>query len=195
MKKPIILASESERRKHLLGTLMVPFEVIKPATQETFYQTDPERTVIENARLKNEWCLRIHPEALIISADTVTALQGNCVTKPDSTQEAASFFKRFSGKTHSVLTAVALSCPSSAMEVHIIKSNVSFKVLTDVQIGDYLAKVNPLDKAGGYDINQYPELIIESFTGSRTNIMGLPLHVVENWLRQFGYCTGTPAPG
>lgn len=195
MKEPVILASESERRKHLLGTLKIPFTAIKPDTLETFYQTDPERTVIENARLKNEWCRQIHPEALIISADTVTALQGICVTKPGTMQEAFSFLRRFSGNTHSVFTAVAFSSPSSEPEVHIIKSNVCFKMLTDTQIEDYLAKVDPLDKAGGYDINQYSELIIESFTGSRTNIMGLPLHVVENWLRQFGYCNGVSNPG
>ncbi len=182
MNEPIILASASERRRKLLATIGISFKVMPSQAQEVFYKKNPEKTAVENALRKNDWCRQICHDAKIISADTVIDLNNLCITKPESMENAFAIFKAFSGKSHAVLTAVTLSSPNTHAETIVAKSTVHFKKLSDPEIQEYFSKVNPLDKAGGYDIDQYPELIIESFSGSRSNIMGLPLHVIEQWL-------------
>jgi septum formation protein len=97
--------------------------------------------------------------------------------------EASEFLRMFSDATHTVITAVAFSTPTSAPEVHIVESSVTFLPLTPATIRKYFSRVDPMDKAGAYDIDQCGDMIIRSYAGSRTNIMGLPKELVERWLR------------
>jgi len=180
----VILGSASERRRSILEGLGIRFNVVIPGVDEIFDPTDPRRTASENALRKNRWCRPKHPNAFIITADTVIDFQGRCMTKPATLEEAVSIFEMFSGKEHIVLTAVTLSLPTAPLETHVEKSSVRFKKLSLPQIHEYFKKVTPLDKAGAYDINQERELIIAEYTGSFTNIMGLPGEVVEKWLVQ-----------
>ena len=178
----VILGTASERRRLILAGLGIRFDVDIPEVDEIFYPADPQRTASENSLLKNHWCRKRHSRARIITADTVIDFRGRCMTKPATRDEAVSFFKMFSGKEHTVLTAVTLSMPPAPLETHVEKSSVRFKELGLPQIHEYFEKFTPLDKAGAYDIREGKELIIAEYTGSFTNIMGLPEEIVEKWL-------------
>ena len=96
--------------------------------------------------------------------------------------EAESILRKFSEKWHTVVTAVAFSLRGSAPESEVVESRVYFKPLNDKLIRTYFQSVDPMDKAGAYDIDQNGDLIIQAFEGSRTNIMGLPRETVGQWL-------------
>lgn len=178
----LVLGSASPRRRRILTELGIAFEVLTPEADEVLHVDDPARTVTENALLKNAWCRAHRSGRRILTADTVLDFEGRCVGKPGSLEEAAALFRALSGQTHHVLTAVALSAPGTETAVEVVTSAVTFRPLTDSSIDDYFARVDPLDKAGGYDIDEHGERIIESHSGSRTNIMGLPCEVVTAWL-------------
>lgn len=182
--KTVILGSASERRKIILSQLGIHFEVVIPKVEEVFYKKDPRRTASENALQKNRWCSRKYPNHRIITADTVIDFEDHCIAKPISMEEAFLFISKFSGKNQDVLTAVALSEKNKKTKIQVVRSTVKFKKLSNRQIKEYIAKVNPLDKAGAYDINQHGKIIIASYSGSFSNIMGLPKKTITQWLRQ-----------
>lgn len=182
MQTPLILASASERRRKLLAILGIPFEVVVPQVQEVVVPDDPRRCASVNAAAKAEWCLSRRPGCAIVAADTVIDFQGRCLTKPASREEAVEFFRLFSGHRHRVITGVGLVRPGAGVDVRIAESEVLFRPLSNQAILDYFKQVDPLDKAGGYDIDNQGEAIIDSYTGSRANIMGLPVEIVAEWL-------------
>ncbi|MGQ9663131.1 MAG: Maf family protein [Kiritimatiellia bacterium] len=182
MTLPIILGSASARRRKILQRLGVDFEAVCPEVEEVFYEREGRRTVTENAQSKHQWCRERFPDRTIITADTIVVFQNRCITKPSSREEAFCFLKMFSGQWQLVFTAVAMSRPTQPPEVELVTSEVQFKVLDDEEIERYLACINPLDKAGGYDIDEYGGWVIQSFRGSWTNIMGLPEETVARWL-------------
>jgi septum formation protein len=182
MNKSLILASASARRKKILDELGASFKVVVPEVEEILHKKDARRTGEENALRKSKWCRDRHPDCHIIAADTIIDFEGSCVAKAQSKEEALGFLRMFAGNTHTVYTAVAMSCPRSLPELITVESKVLFKKLTEQEICDYFAKVNPMDRAGAYDIDEEGATLIESFTGSRTNIMGLPAEVVSEWL-------------
>lgn len=183
-KYPLILGSASERRRSILAGLGIRFKVVIPEVDEIYDPHNAQRTACDNALRKSRWCRIRHANSAIITADTVIEFEGRCVTKPASFDEAVSFFKMFSGKAHTVLSAVALSEPEAEPEIFVEKSSVRFKKLDPPRIHEYFGKVTPMDKAGAYDIRQWKELIIEDYSGSLTNIMGLPKKIIEKWLIQ-----------
>ncbi len=189
--KKLILASASARRKKILTDMGLTFEVMIPDVEEKHLIDHPRRTAVDNAFKKAEWCRNLRPDSYIIAADTVIDFMGQCITKPATREEARIFLKKFSGKTQVVFTAVALVKPTShgirkhkqhGPEVHVGMSSVKFKELSDLIIEDYFERVDPADKAGAYDIDQHGDMLIESFDGSLTNIMGLPSELVSDWL-------------
>ena len=182
MSPSLVLASASARRRKIVAALDRPFEVLVPDVAERLYPFDPRRTAAENARAKHDWARTAREDASILAADTVIDFEGACVGKPRDSAEAARQLLAFSGKPHSVLTAAAFSAPGGPVHERLTVSVVRFRALSPTDVEAYLSLVHPLDKAGSYDIDQYPELIIESFSGSRTNIMGLPRAVVKEWL-------------
>lgn len=186
---PLILASASPRRRRILAEIGVPFEVVVPEADEVFLGDDPGETARENALRKHDWSRGRFPERDVIAADTVIDLDGRCVTKPSSRQHAIEMLRSFSGRDHTVITAVAFSRPHTGTRLHVDEASVRFRAMDDATIARYFALVDPMDKAGSYDIGRCSDIIIESFSGSWTCIMGLPLEVVVDWLR------ATPPPG
>lgn len=168
--KFLVLASGSPRRAKILRDHGVYFTVAKSDAEEVCYEGDPERTVRENALLKGS------SMPGVLSADTVVAFGGRIYGKPRDLAEAARFLGELSGNVHSVYTAVAYGG-----EVKIVRSDVKMKCLSAEVIEDYIHKVHPLDRAGAYDIDEFGDMIVESYTNGYENIMGLPMEPLVEW--------------
>lgn len=173
----LILASGSPRRAKILRDLGVAFEVVKTDAPESSYPGDPERTVRENALAKGAALPSSNPPTRhVLSADTIVWLDGRIYGKPRDLAEAKAFLRELSGRTHAVFTGVAYDG-----EARVVRSDVTFRPLTEETIDAYVAKVNPLDRAGAYDIDECGELLVASYTGTYENIMGLPVEPLKEW--------------
>jgi MAF protein len=172
MKERLILASGSPRRAKILADLERGFDVVKTDAPEVSYDDDPERTVRENALAKGAAA----GGRRVLSADTIVWFNGRIYGKPRDIDEAKRFLRELSGNVHSVYTAVAFDG-----DVKVVRSDVKFRALSEEMIEEYVAKVRPLDRAGAYDIDESGDLIVESWTGSYENIMGLPLEPLRAW--------------
>lgn len=173
----LILASGSPRRTKILRDLGVAFEVVKTDAPESSYPGDPERTVRENALAKGAVLPSSNPPTRhVLSADTIVWLDGRIYGKPQDLAEAKAFLRELSGRTHAVFTGVAYDG-----EARVVRSDVTFRPLTEETIDAYVAKVNPLDRAGAYDIDECGELLVASYTGTYENIMGLPVEPLKEW--------------
>ena len=168
----LILASGSPRRAKILRDCGIEFTVVKSDAPEVSYPHDPERTVKENALAKGAAV----PGANILSADTIVWFDGKIYGKPRDLGEAKEYLRELSGNVHTVFTGVAYNG-----EVKVVKSDVTFRKLSEVTIDEYVARVKPTDRAGAYDIDESGDLIVESYTGSYENIMGLPVEPLREW--------------
>jgi len=186
MKAKLILASASARRSKILAALGVAFEVVIPQVAEVIYAGDARRTARENAERKSAWCRARYPDRHSLAADTLIEFEGRCIGKARNLEEAMAFLRMFSGATHQVYTAVAMTRAPAAPELILAESTVRFRKLSEEEIQSYVFRVNPMDRAGAYDIDEQGETLMAGYTGSRTNIMGLPEEEVAAWLRKEG---------
>jgi septum formation protein len=184
----LILASASPRRRELLAQLGVSFTVVTAlVTEHEDPATDPRVMVAHNAALKADWVAGRHPEALVLGADTTVFLEGAALNKPADAAEAREMLRRLSGRTHTVFTGLALRRLSDGLRIDDGESSeVTFKSFRDDVIEAYLSRVHTLDKAGGYGIQDHPDLIIERYQGSLSNIIGLPLETTKQILTRGG---------
>jgi septum formation protein len=187
----LILASASARRRELLGQLGVAFDVvIAPVDEHEEASTDPRVMVAHNAALKADWVAARHPDAVVLGADTTVAIDGIALNKPRDLAEARAMLRLLSARTHRVFTGLALRRDRARLRLdEIVMSEVTFKPLDEATLSAYLAQVNPLDKAGGYAIQEHGDLIVAGHTGSFTNIIGLPLETTKQILTRCGLLT------
>jgi septum formation protein len=185
----IILGSGSPRRRELLGTILSDFEVfVSDADELTEHMDGPISLVQENARLKALSVSDVYPNRWVLGADTLVFLENQVLGKPKSMEEANSMLKLLSGKTHTVSTGICfVNQEKGYVECRVGSSLVSFKVLNDQIIKEYFKEVNPLDKAGAYAIQTRPDLIIDRFKGSRTNVIGLPIELLVEWMEELKF--------
>lgn len=179
-----LLASASPRRRELLERMGLRFEVHPANVEEaTYSEFGPSRMVMINAERKARCLSAQFPDALVLGSDTTVALGEEVLNKPDDMEQARIMLRRLSGRRHSVFTAVALYWEQGGLqEVFVERSEVQFKPFGEEVIDRYFQIVNPLDKAGGYGIQQARELIIEEVEGSVENVMGLPVQLLERKL-------------
>ena len=168
----LILASGSPRRAKILRDCGVDFTIVKSDAPEVSYPHDPERTVRENALAKGA---AVEGTA-VLSADTIVWFSNRIYGKPRDLDEAKAYLRELSGNVHTVFTGVAYNG-----DVRIVKSDVKFRRLSEEMIDAYVARVQPTDRAGAYDIDESGDLIVESYTGSYENIMGLPVEPLREW--------------
>ncbi len=184
----LILASASPRRRELLAQAGFPFTVV-PAdvTEHEAADADPRAMVLHNAALKADWVAQRHPDATVLGADTTVFIDGVVLNKPVDAADARAMLRRLSGRTHTVFTGLAVrrACDGLRLDRG-VASEVTFKVLDDPAIELYLSRVHTLDKAGGYAIQEETDLIIAGYTGSLTNIIGLPVDEMKQLLTQAG---------
>jgi septum formation protein len=183
-----ILASASPRRSKLLIEAGFRPEVVSPATAElcTDYLTPRELTVF-NAHRKALAVALLHPDAVVLGADTLVALGAKVFGKPASLGAAREILLELSGKSHEVITSVSLiHAARGRVVMESVHSTVTFKPLDDAAVERYFQLVYPLDKAGAYAAQVGSASIIEQVDGSFTNVVGLPMEIVTALLREFG---------
>jgi nucleoside triphosphate pyrophosphatase len=184
---PLLLASNSPRRRELLACAGMKFETASPHVAERF---DGDLTLREltawNAVRKALSVARRCPHRVVLAADTLVAIQGTIIGKPRDLADAARILRRLSGQIHEVCSAVFVCHLARGRSImfHEI-SRVRFRRLHQSQIESYLAKVNPLDKAGAYAAQGQGAEIIEEIEGSYTNVVGLPMEQTMEVLAQF----------
>ena len=164
------------------------FEIAKPHVAEKF---DAALTLREltlwNAIRKAMSIAQARPDAVVLAADTLVALENQVIGKPTDLSEASRMLRRLSGRTHEVCSAVAIYQQTSGKSAvfHDV-SRVRFRRLSEATIEKYLAKVSPLDKAGAYAAQGSGAEIIVKIDGSFTNVVGLPMEKTVAELTKFG---------
>jgi septum formation protein len=197
--KKIYLASKSPRRRELLRQIGVEFELLM-LRNDTVRGPDVTE-LVQPGEAASEYVARVaHEKAAfawnivqtrrlsprpVLAADTTVTIDGDILGKPANPDEAARMLERLSGRTHQVLTAVAVHHTNMAEHITQV-STVRFATLAPATIKAYCATTEPYDKAGGYGIQGLAALFVEHIDGSHSGIMGLPLYETAKLLRKAG---------
>ena len=183
----IILASNSPRRRELLGGLGIPFEVkVLPDISETYPDTLPADETAEYIAVEKAAAYRpfLQPEDLVITADTVVICGDEVLGKPTDAADAQRMLRLLSGRTHHVVTGVCLTT-SRLQRSFSVKTDVTFKTLSDEEISYYVNTYQPMDKAGAYGIQEWIGYIgVTGLQGSYFNVMGLPVQRIYEELKK-----------
>jgi septum formation protein len=193
-RRPLVLASASPRRKELLESAGIVFEVLAPpATEEEGVDPSlpPVETASAGALAKASWAAARRPEAAVLGADTVVVLAGEILGKPADAADARQMLARLSGRGHRVLTAFSVLV-DGAVHARVVETEVSFRSLDEAAIGRYVDGGEPMDKAGAYAIQGAGGGFVDRVIGSYTNVVGLPLPEV---LAELAACGVLAAPG
>ena len=172
----IILASSSPRRADILRKHNIGFEIIPSPYVEDHSRTDFSYDFIENLAYNKAKAVVpiVNEQSLIVGADTIVVLDGKILGKPNGYDGAFEMLKNLSGKTHHVVTAIAIiNSTTGDYKIKSTTSEVAFENLTDEQIKYYIDNFKPFDKAGSYGIQEMPDGYIKSFTGDLENIIGI----------------------
>lgn len=184
----VILASSSPRRKEILADMGVKYEVIPANIDESEIKSRFPFLLVEKlAKTKAEHIACEHRSDTVIAADTIVVLDGKVYGKPHDRARAFEMIKSLNGRTHIVYTGVCVTCKGQK-KVFCVKSLVTFKRLTDEQIYAYIDDCKPFDKAGAYGIQD--KRIVKKYSGSYSNIMGLPKEKLGDILVRVGVING-----
>lgn len=180
---PVILASKSPRRQQLLQLMDVEFRVVLKEVDESYPDgLTPEEIAVYIATQKAEAFDEDVTDEVVLTADTIVAIDGEILGKPESAEHAVEMLKKLSGRVHRVVTGVCLFYKGEYNKFYDV-SEVFFRKLTDAEIQSYVDEYQPLDKAGSYGIQERIGLIgIERINGSYTNVVGLPTEKVYQQL-------------
>lgn len=192
----LILASASPRRRTLLESLGVPFRVIASEAPESLDGSlDPETQAVALAlRKARAVAARLDP-ALVLGADTIVALDDDVLGKPRDDADAVHMLRALSGRSHVVVTGLALIDVGAGEEgAAAVSSTVRFRFLNDDTIARYVASGEPRDKAGAYAIQELGAALIAGFEGCFTNVVGLPLCETALLLQAAGVPLSTAGP-
>lgn len=181
VKKQIILASGSPRRKELLSYIIDEFTIIPSNLEEIACGTPREQT-LKLAMDKTMDVANSYPDAVVIGADTLVAVGDKILGKPKDKEDAAAMLKLLSGKTHEVYTGVAIVCGGNVLTECVV-TEVTFDVMNDEEIASYIETGEPMDKAGAYGIQGLSGKFIRGISGDYFNVMGFPQNTVYRMLK------------
>jgi len=188
MRELLILASASPRRRELLGSVGLEFQVITSGIDEEIRDGElPRGHVVRLAGEKAAAVSCHHPHAWVLGADTEVIIDDGVLGKPGTPQEARAMLQRLSGRTHLVITGYSIIKESA--DVHIdntVESQVRFREMTGEEIEWYVRTGEPFDKAGGYAVQGKGAVFVQEIRGSHTNVIGLPLCEVITTLAGVG---------
>jgi len=183
----LILASASPRRAELLRQLGIEFKVV-PSTVPEIHQDEltAQEVCQINAYRKARSVAKRFPDTLVLAADTLVYHDTVLFGKPATLEEAYEMLGELQGRTHHVVTAICLlHLREHRQKIFAENTAVTFRPLDAVKIRRYLTRVNPLDKAGAYAIQEEGDLIIEKIAGSYTNVVGLPIERLQGELAEW----------
>lgn len=183
-----ILASASPRRRELLASIGLDFDVIPSHVPEVHQEGEaPEEYVARLSRDKANALANEHPNRWVIAADTTVLLDEQLLEKPADKADAMRMLGMISGRTHIVYTGVTLeNAERNYRDTRVAESEVRMLALSDEDIEWYIATGEPLDKAGAYAVQGIGAMFIDSIHGSYTNVVGLPLATLFQMLRRAG---------
>lgn len=184
--EPIILASQSPRRKELLSLYGLPF-VVDPsqADEDNVTGTGAERV----KKLAQAKCAEValrHPGEMVLAADTLVCVGDDVLGKPKDVQDACRMLRLLSGNAHQVHTGVCLRLPDGRELLGVDTAQVHFMELSDEMIARYVATGEPMDKAGAYAIQGMAGIFISHIEGSPSNVIGLPLGLLTQFFMEAG---------
>lgn len=189
LKIPLVLASKSPRRSHLLTSLGLEFEVVTADIDESIDVTlAPEDYSIQLALAKAvKVAESIDYEALVLGADTIVVLGNEIINKPENAAEAYQFLRKLSSNTHKVYTAIAIiNSKDKRILTDYQVTKVTFRELFDDEIYAYISSGSPMDKAGAYGIqDDFGAVFVSHIDGCYYNIVGLPLELLYNSIRKY----------
>ena len=206
----LVLASASPRRSELLAELGVEFEVRPADVDETPASGEPADELVRRLAIDKAQAALVaspEPDIVVIGADTVVAVDGRILGKPADHGDARRMLHALSGSRHDVHTGVAVVSRSEAgpedgvdvalgpavrLAVEVVTTVVVFEELTDEQIDEYVATGSPLDKAGGYGIQERGDAFVREIIGPFDNVVGLPLDTVRRLLADVGIQVAQP---
>lgn len=182
----VILASSSPRRLQLLQQIGIEAEVRPAAFDELSTGKMADDVVLANAVGKCQAvCAACGDKVPVIAADTVVVLDGKILGKPKDAADAVRMLTELSGRTHKVLTGIAVSFDGRQL-AEVCETEVIFRTLTAAEIADYVATGEPLDKAGAYGIQGRGAVFVEKINGCYNNVVGLPLTRLHLMLAKLG---------
>ena len=170
----VILASQSPRRRELLGLFRIPFEIQAADIDETMDPDLPAGQEVSRVSRSKAMAIAADDDQIIIAADTIVVVDGRVLGKPQSPDHARQMLKSLSGRDHQVMTGIAVR-RGSQCAVCTEVTDVTFRPLTDAEIDAYIATGEPMDKAGAYGIQGGAALFCEKLHGDYYNVMGLPV--------------------
>ena len=183
----LVLASRSPRRVELLKEIHPHFKVAPSSIEEVLdIGFRPEENARNIARAKAQSIAPKFTDYWVIGADTLVSMDDEIFQKPEDEKDAERILKRLSGREHMVVTGICVVGPKKTLAKPVI-SKVKIKPLTEKEIKDYIATGEPMDKAGAYAIQGKGSFMVRSFSGSKTNIIGLPLDELKTLLKKTHY--------
>ncbi|MDD4179326.1 MAG: Maf family protein [Candidatus Margulisbacteria bacterium] len=184
--KRIILASASPRRKELLAKIIKKFKIVPSKIDESKIKAkSPEVLALKTALAKAQEIAIKANNAIVIGADTIVVLGKRIIGKPKNKKDAVRILKSLSGKTHKVITGLAVidTAKQRANTTYVV-TKVKMKKVKAKNILDYVASGRPLDKAGGYGIQEIEEVFIDRIDGDYDNVVGLPALTLKKLIRK-----------
>ena len=189
MSTRLVLASASPRRRDLLGASDIPFEVRPAEVDETPVAGESPGALVARLAVSKAEAVSGGEDVVVLGADT---LDDQVLGKPVDPADATAMLRRLAGRTHRVLTGVAVVSPGRPTAVEAIATEVTFRALTDEEIVDYVATGEPIDKAGAYGIQGEGGALVASIDGPYDNVVGLPMDAVRRLLAGAGVAVPGP---
>jgi septum formation protein len=189
MQKKIILASASPRRKELLESMGLKFDIIPSQIEEIIDDKNFSTELIENLAEEKAADVAKNTDfpAIIIGSDTVVVINNNVLGKPKDEKDAFNMLKMLSGKTHQVISGIAIIDTESNKTIKdSVTSNVTFKELSEKEINAYIATKEPMDKAGAYAIQGLAGMFVKEIKGCYSNIVGISVFKLAEMLNELG---------
>jgi septum formation protein len=183
IREPLVLASSSPRRRQLLEMLGISIRVTAPNIPEV---RSPAETPVDYVERLAREKARSVPGALVLGADTTVIIRDQVLEKPVDSNDALAMLRKLQGRTHQVVTSVALIAEGTLYQATDI-TNVTFRRLDEAMLEAYVATGEPMDKAGAYGIQGYGAALVERIDGDFFSVMGLPLRLVLRLLEEAGH--------
>lgn len=185
---PLVLASRSPRRAHLLSMLGLRYEIFPAEVDESFRSSETPAAHAERlAREKAKAVSALRPDALVIGSDTVVVLEGEVLGKPRDERDAVAMLMRLQGREHRVETGIAVSAPDGRLEGSVEGVRVRFRPFDREFAREYVATAEPLDKAGAYGIQGFGAALVDLVEGDFYAVMGLPIARMISLFRALGW--------